>query len=62
MAPLEGITGYIFRNAHYDYFHPADKIFYAVYHAGAEQPRTSKALRDVLPENNRGTGNWCPRF
>lgn len=54
MAPLEGITGYIFRNAHYDYFHPADKYFTPFITPGLNSRRTSKALRDVLPENNRG--------
>ena len=27
LAPLEGITGYIFRNAHQKYFTSADKYF-----------------------------------
>ena len=54
MAPLEGITGYIFRNAHYDYFHPADKYFTPFITPGLNSRRTSKALRDVLLENNRG--------
>lgn len=54
MAPLEGITGYIFRNAHYDYFHPADKYFTPFITPGLNSRRSSKALRDVLPENNRG--------
>ena len=54
MAPLEGITGYTFRNAHYDYFHPADKYFTPFITPGLNSRRTSKALRDVLPENNRG--------
>jgi tRNA-dihydrouridine synthase len=54
MAPLEGVTGYIFRNAHYDYFHPADKYFTPFITPGLNSRRTSKALKDVLPENNRG--------
>lgn len=54
MAPLEGITGYVFRNAHYDYFHPADKYFTPFITPGLNSRRTSKALKDVLPENNRG--------
>lgn len=54
MAPLEGITGYVFRNAHYNYFHPADKYFTPFITPGLNSRRTSKALKDVLPENNRG--------
>lgn len=54
LAPLEGITGYIFRNAHYDYFHPADKYFTPFITPGLNSSLKSKALKDVLPENNRG--------
>lgn len=54
IAPLEGVTGYIFRNAHYDLFHPADKYFSPFITPGINSTRKSKALKDVLPENNHG--------
>ena len=54
MAPLEGITGYVFRNAHYAYFHPADKYFTPFITPGLNSSLKSKALKDVLPENNHG--------
>ena len=54
MAPLEGITGYVFRNAHYEYFHPADKYFTPFITPGLNSSLKSKALKDVLPENNHG--------
>ena len=54
MAPLEGITGYVFRNTHYACFHPADKYFTPFITPGLNSKRTSKALKDVLPENNKG--------
>lgn len=54
LAPLEGITGYVFRNAHYDYFHPADKYFTPFITPGLNSSLKSKALKDVLPENNHG--------
>lgn len=56
LAPLEGVTGYIFRNAHCEYFHPADKYFTPFITPGINSSRRSKALRDVLPENNRAPG------
>lgn len=54
IAPLEGVTGYVFRNAHYQFFHPADKYFSPFITPGINSTRKSKALKDVLPENNRG--------
>ena len=54
MAPMEGVTSYIFRNAHYDHFKPADKYFTPFITPGLNSSRRSKALKDVLPENNHG--------
>lgn len=54
LAPLEGITGYVFRNAQYDYFRPADKYFTPFITPGLNSSLKSKALKDVLPENNHG--------
>lgn len=54
IAPLEGVTGFVFRNAHYDFFHPADKYFSPFITPGINSTRKSKALKDVLPENNKG--------
>lgn len=53
MAPLEGVTSYIFRNAQYAAFHPADKYFTPFITPGINSTRKSKALKDVLPENNQ---------
>ena len=55
IAPLEGVTGFVFRNAHYQFFHPADKYFSPFITPGINSTRKSKALKDVLPENNK-----CP--
>lgn len=54
IAPLEGVTGFVFRNAHYQFFHPADKYFSPFITPGINSTRKSKALKDVLPENNKG--------
>lgn len=52
MAPLEGITTYIFRNAYYDIFNDIDK-----YYAPFIVPQTkckfkNKEYKDICPENN----------
>lgn len=54
IAPLEGVTGFVFRNAHYRFFYPADKYFSPFITPGINSTRKSKALKDVLPENNKG--------
>ncbi len=61
MAPLEGVTTYIFRNAQCAVFRPADKYFTPFITPGINSKRNSKALKDVLPENNR-SGNIVPQI
>lgn len=54
-APLEGITGYIYRNAFNDIFHgKINKYFSPFISPGINQALSKKEMRDVLPENNRG--------
>lgn len=53
-APLEGITGYIFRNAHSRHFPGVDKYFTPFISTNQEHRFNSRELRDVLPENNDG--------
>lgn len=52
-APLEGITGYLFRNAHYSYYNQADKYFTPFLIPNQHDGFKGKDLRDVLPENNQ---------
>ena len=53
-APLEGITGYIFRNTHHKLFDGCD-AYYAPFITPAETEKNSlKNLRGILPENNEG--------
>lgn len=56
LAPLEGITGYIFRNAHQKYFTSADKYFtpFLVPKPNTGKQFTAKELADILPEHNQG--------
>lgn len=54
-APLEGITGYIYRNAFHKAFNPKiDKYFSPFISPGVNQPLTPKELRDIHPDNNKG--------
>lgn len=55
-APLEGITGYVFRNAHRDFFEPADKYFspFIVPKPNTGKQLSAKEREDLLPEHNQG--------
>lgn len=57
-APLEGITGYVFRNAYHKVFEAdnnrIDKYFSPFISPGVNQPLTPKELRDIHPDNNKG--------
>ena len=51
LAPMEGLTGYVFRNAYHKYYEPMDKYFTPfVSHLGLSH----RELQDVLPEHNDG--------
>ena len=52
-APLEGIGGYVFRNAHAAMFGCCD-AYYAPFITPVENEKLNKkCLRDILPENNK---------
>lgn len=54
-APLEGVTGYVYRNAFREAFNPTiDKYFSPFISPGVNQPLTPKELRDIHPDNNNG--------
>lgn len=54
LAPMEGLTGYTYRNASHEFFHPMDKYFspFLVPHQNIKFK--TRELRDLLPENNKG--------
>ncbi len=52
LAPLEGVTTYIFRNAFETYFSGADCYFTPFIAPNQKRPLRTRELRDVLPENN----------
>lgn len=53
-APMEGLTGYIYRNAHNTYFDNIDKYFSPFIIANQSESFKTKELNDILPENNQG--------
>lgn len=54
LAPMEGITGYIYRNSYEKFFHNIDKYFTPFIVTNKSRSLKTKELRDVLPENNKG--------
>lgn len=54
LAPLEGITTYIFRNAYHRYFYPMDKYFTPFFVPHSKRGFSVKEKREILPENNEG--------
>lgn len=54
LAPMEGITGYIYRNAYKEYFGDIDKYFTPFIVATSSRGLKTKELTDILPENNKG--------
>lgn len=53
-APLEGVTGYIYRNAYEAFFGQIDKYFLPFISPTKTKGFTSKELNDILPEHNQG--------
>ena len=53
LAPLEGVTGYIFRNALEEYFPGTDRYFTPFIVPDQKHALRKRELRDVLPGNNQ---------
>lgn len=54
LAPMEGLTGYIYRNAYHAFFHNIDKYFSPFIVANESRSLKTKELNDILPEHNKG--------
>ena len=52
LAPMEGLTGYIYRNAHRAVFGGMDKYFTPFITPNHNRSLTSREMRDVQPEHN----------
>lgn len=53
-APLEGVTGHIYRRAHHKYFNEVDKYFSPFIAANQHVSFKTREINDILPENNEG--------
>ena len=54
-APMEGLTGYIYRNAHNAFFnHGINKYFSPFIATNHSESFRTRELKDILPENNPG--------
>ena len=54
LAPMEGITGHIYRNSYEKYFHNIDKYFTPFIVPNQSVSLKTKELKDILPQNNKG--------
>lgn len=53
LAPMEGITGHIYRNSYEKYFHNIDKYFTPFIVPNQSVSLKTKELKDLLPQNNK---------
>lgn len=54
LAPMEGVTGYLFRNAHGAVFGPADQYLTPFLAPNQNLRLTERERKEVLPEHNEG--------
>lgn len=52
-APMEGVAGYIYRNAHREYFKGVDKYFSPFVVTKPSGLMKKKEIRDIIPDNNK---------
>lgn len=53
-APMEGITGHLYRTVHHDMFPGMEKYFTPFVSPNQNRCFTPREKRDILPQNNRG--------
>jgi tRNA-dihydrouridine synthase len=53
-APMEGMTGYIYRNAHNHFFGNIDKYYSPFISANQKGSFKTREINDISPENNHG--------
>ena len=54
MAPMEGITNYVYRNAYHKHFHQMDKYFTPFISAKPNKRLSQKEVNEINPETNQG--------
>ena len=58
MAPMEGITGHVYRRAYYHHFNQVDRYYMPFL---SSLGLNYKEIRDIAPENNEGM-DVVPRY
>ncbi len=61
-APLEGVTGFTYRNAYNDLFDDVDKYYAPFISPSINDRLKGKEIRDLLPENNNKEINLVPQI
>ena len=61
-APLEGVTGFTYRNAYNDLFDDVDKYYAPFISPSINDRLKGKEIRDLLPENNSKGINLVPQI
>lgn len=54
LAPLEGVTTQVYRNAYHKYFRPMDKYFTPFLVPHTKKGFSAKEIREINPNNNKG--------
>lgn len=62
LAPMEGITGYIYRRVYAECFHPLDKYFTPFLVPGIKRVFRTREIKDILPENNQCLTSVVPQL
>lgn len=53
-APMEGVTGYLYRNVHHRYFPGVDKYYTPFLSPGERHICSKRELQEILPTHNKG--------
>lgn len=54
LAPLEGVTSYLYRNAYHEHFERLDKYFTPFISTNQQLHFSTRDLKEILPEHNAG--------
>ena len=54
LAPMEGITGEVYRRAYHTFFGPMDKYFTPFLNPNSKGKFSRQEWNEILPENNEG--------
>ena len=54
LAPMEGITGEVYRRAYHTFFEPMDKYFTPFLNPNPKGKFSRQEWNEILPENNEG--------